>query len=195
MEWPKDNRPNPIGAGFTLLELLFTLGILATLLGLALPGFKEMHRNTEMDIHARELAQLLQLARVAAITRNSLVTLCRSSEGENCSGRWQDGILVFADYDGDRRIDAEDEAIRYHQFTGFKGEISWRAFQNRQYLQITPQGFTRYQNGNFTLCPANGDAVYARQLIVNRNARVRFAQDRDADGIREDSRGRPLRCR
>jgi len=138
MEWPKDNRPNPIGAGFTLLELLFTLGILATLLGLALPGFKELHRNTEMDIHARELAQLLQLARVAAITRNSLVTLCRSREGENCSGRWQDGILVFADYDGDRRIDAEDEAIRYHQFTGFKGEISWRAFQNRVSADHTP---------------------------------------------------------
>jgi prepilin-type N-terminal cleavage/methylation domain-containing protein len=65
---------HPIGrkaddTGFTLLELLFTLGILATLLGLALPGFKELHRNTEMDIHARELAQLLQVARVAAITR------------------------------------------------------------------------------------------------------------------------------
>ncbi|MDA0689676.1 MAG: GspH/FimT family pseudopilin [Proteobacteria bacterium] len=190
---------HPIGrkaddTGFTLLELLFTLGILATLLGLALPGFKELHRNTEMDIHARELAQLLQVARVAAITRNSLVTLCRSAAGDACAGQWQDGILVFADYDGDRRIDADDEVIRYHQFHGFEGEVRWRAFQNRQYLQITPQGFTRYQNGNFTLCPADRNPVFARQLIINRSARVRFAQDGDADGIREDSRGRPLRC-
>lgn len=190
---------NPIGrkadgTGFTLLELLFTLGILATLLGLALPGFKQLHRNTEMDIHARELAQLLQLARVAAITRNSLVTLCRSSAGDACAGQWQDGVLVFVDHDGDRRVDTDDEVLRYHQFNGFEGKVRWRAFQNRQYLQITSQGFTRYQNGNFTLCPADRNPQFARQLIVNRNARVRFALDGDADGIREDSRGRPLQC-
>lgn len=194
MELSKSIRHKADGTGFTLLELLFTLAILATLLGLALPDFRQLHRNTEMDIHARELAQLLELARVAAITRNSLVTLCRSTTGDACAGRWQDGILVFVDYDGDRRIDADDEVIRYHQFNGFEGEVRWRAFQNRQYLQITPQGFTRYQNGNFTLCPADKNPLYARQLIVNRSARLRFAQDSDADGIREDSRGKPLQC-
>jgi len=194
MEWRLSVRHGSNRTGFTLLELLFTLFTISILLGLALPGFQQLHRNTEMDIHARGLAQLLQLARVAAITRNSLVTLCRSVDGEGCSGQWEDGILVFVDYDGDRKIDSNDEVVRYHQFFGFDGEIDWRAFQNRQYLQITSTGFTRYQNGNFTLCPADGNLTYARQLIVNRSARVRFAQDSNADGIREDSQGRPLSC-
>ena len=52
----------------------------------------------------------------------------------------------------------------------------------------------RYQSGNFTLCPASRDARLAQQLVVNSTGRTRSAQDRNGDGIREDSSGNPLRC-
>ena len=181
-------------AGLTLLELLVTLSILALLLSVALPGFSEIVEQKRIDISARQLQQSIELARTAAITKNGLVTLCRSRDGQTCGGRWQEGILIFVDYDGDRRIDDDDLVVRYVEFHEFDGSLTWRAFQNRQYLQITPLGFTNYQNGNFTLCPPNGDRRYARQLIITRTGRVRHAQDSDGDGIREDSRGRPLRC-
>lgn len=194
MEWCSENKDNQKSLGFTLIELLSVLGILALLLNLALPGFTELRRNIRMDITSKEIVRLVHAARVSAITRGSLATICPSNDGINCTRNWHDGVLIFEDRDGDRRISSEADLVRYHQFPDFEGEIRWRAFQNRRYLQITPQGFTRYQNGNFTICPEDKDARFARQLIVNRVARIRHAKDSNGDGFREDSRGRPLRC-
>lgn len=180
--------------GFTLLELLISMSILAVLLGVSLPNFGILIEQKKSDVVIRKLAQSLELAKTAAIQNASLVTLCKSLEGKECGGQWQDGVLIFTDNNGDRKINEADSIVRYINFPGLRGSIKWRAFQNRQYLQITSLGFTRYQNGNFTYCPFDGNMLLARQLIINRTARARLAMDTDGDGIRENSRGKPLSC-
>ncbi len=182
------------GDGFTLVELLLVLSILSILLGLSLPNFQTMYAQRQADVVIRKVSKAIQLARMSAIRTGKLVTLCRSDSGVECGGEWRDGIIVFSDRNGDRKINQDDVLQQLITFPGINGSLKWRAFQNRQYLQITNQGFTRYQNGNFTYCPNNGDASLARQLIINRTARIRFAIDSDGDGIREDSRGRPISC-
>ena len=182
------------GDGFTLVELLLVLSILSILLGLSLPNFQAMYAQRQADVVIRKVSKAIQLARMSAIRTGKLVTLCRSDSGVECGGEWRDGIIVFSDRNGDRKINQDDVLQQFITFPGINGSLKWRAFQNRQYLQITNQGFTRYQNGNFTYCPNNGDASLARQLIINRTARIRFAIDSDGDGIREDSRGRPISC-
>ena len=182
------------GDGFTLVELLLVLSILSILLALSLPNFQAMYAQRQADVVIRKVSKAIQLARMSAIRTGKLVTLCRSNSGVECGGQWRDGIIVFSDRNGDRKINQDDVLQQFITFPGINGSLKWRAFQNRQYLQITNQGFTRYQNGNFTYCPNNGDASLARQLIINRTARIRFAIDSDGDGIREDSRVRPISC-
>ncbi len=179
---------------YSLFELLFALAIVSILVGIAAPDFQGLVERTRSDRTIKLLERAIEMARIAAISSQQIVTLCRSRDGGECGGQWQDGVLIFRDGDGDREIDDDEILIRWVTFPGYEGQLRWRAFQNRQYLQFTPQGFTRYQNGNFTYCPADGDERHARQLIINRLARVRHAQDSDGDGIQEDSRGRPLRC-
>lgn len=180
--------------GISLLELLIVLFLLSILFSLSLPGYQDIVEHGRGDAVLKKLAGAIQLARSSAITTGSLATLCRSADGEECGGQWQDGIIVFSDRNGDRVINQDDKLLRYITFPDSGGTLRWRAFQNRQYLQITSQGFTRYQNGNFTYCSRNKAAAYARQLIINRTARMRYAVDSDGDGIREDSSGQPLRC-
>lgn len=180
--------------GFTLLELLITLLILSVLLGQSLPGFQQMLNAKKADLTMKKLAQSIQYARSSAIRTGKFVTLCRSNDGESCGGRWEDGLISFTDSNGDRNIDEEDELLRHTYFDNSEGSLSWRAFQNRQYLQFTQRGFTRYQNGNFTYCPQGDDPTLVRQLIINRTGRIRYARDSDGDGFREDSRGRKLSC-
>lgn len=180
--------------GVTLLELLVVVLLLSILTGISLPGFQHLIEQKKADIAIGRLGHAIELARTFAITTGHLVTLCRSANGEDCGGQWRDGTIIFTDRNGDRRINQDDKLLHYVRFPDINGSIHWRAFQNRQYLQITNMGFTRYQNGNFTYCPNNKKSELARQLIINRTARIRYASDSDGDGIREDSSGRPIRC-
>ena len=180
--------------GLSLLELIISLAVLAMLLGISIPDYSELMQSLSGDVTLRKLASAVQLGKATAITNGTTVTLCRSADGQSCSGSWQDGVIIFTDRNRDRALEGDDRLIRHITFPDGKGHIRFRAFQNKQYLQLSSLGITHYQNGNFTYCPYSGNDKFARQLIVNRTARLRFAQDRDGDGIREDSRGRPLSC-
>lgn len=179
---------------FSLFELLVSLLIISILLSYALPSFSKLADDRKADDTIRRVKEAVTVAKVGAIVNGNFVTLCKSQDGEKCGGNWEHGMVAFTDANGDRKINQEDKLIRYFTFPNAEGKIYWRAFQNRQYLQITGQGFTRFQNGNFTYCPYSEKPYLARQLIINRTARVRFATDSDGDGIREDSRGKAIRC-
>ncbi len=180
--------------GFTMLELLICLLVVSVLGAVALPGLQDLTEQQRGDSIMNRLASAIALGRSTAITTGEVVTLCRSKDGKQCSGQWQEGVLLFTDSNADRNINQNDSVIRYFTFPEAEGGLTWQAFQNRQYLQFTGAGHTRNQNGSFTYCATNKKPELTRQLIVSRTARARIALDSDGDGIREDSEGKPLMC-
>ena len=56
--------------GFTIIELMVGLALLAILLVLALPSFTQMAQNMRLRAHAESLSNGLQLARSEALRRN-----------------------------------------------------------------------------------------------------------------------------
>lgn len=181
--------------GISLLEMLVTLSLLSTLLAVAQPGFSTLLQRTKSEAMLRKLASTIQFAKSSAISNGQLVTICRSANGNACGGKWREGVMLFTDANADGKVNEDDNILRYVSFPNAAGDIDFRAFQNKQFLQVTGLGFTRSQNGNFTYCPDNGQASLANQLIINRTARLRYAADTNGDGLREDSRGRPIRCK
>jgi type IV fimbrial biogenesis protein FimT len=60
-------------AGFTLVELMIAIVVLAILAGLSMPSFVQMLRNSEIRAASESIRNGIQRARAEAVTRNAKV--------------------------------------------------------------------------------------------------------------------------
>jgi type IV fimbrial biogenesis protein FimT len=83
--------------GFTLVELLTAIAVLAVLLALAVPNFNDATLSARLNGFANSLVASAQVARSEAIKRNRDITLCRSTNGTSCagSGGWEQGWIIL----------------------------------------------------------------------------------------------------
>lgn len=82
--------------GFTLIELMVAIAVLAILLGIAVPSFNDATLSSKLGSYANSLVASANLARGEAIKRNTTVTLCVSANGTSCAttGGWEQGWIV-----------------------------------------------------------------------------------------------------
>lgn len=77
--------------GFTLVELMITIGIVGILATIAVPSFRDYVRNQRVKSASFELVAALSLTRSEAIKRNKDIAITRASGG------WQNGWSISAD--------------------------------------------------------------------------------------------------
>lgn len=83
--------------GFTIIELMVTLAVLAIVLGIAVPSFQKQIINNKSQTMGDEFAQALNFARSEAVKNKKRVSICASSNGTSCIGGWSEGFIVFQD--------------------------------------------------------------------------------------------------
>lgn len=180
---------------FTLIELLFCLAFCCfVLLRLAEPALAAQRERQAIEGLMREVQDAVSLARHVAIHESLITTVCRSDDGVHCRGDWMDGSIVFTDANANHVLDGEDRLLHRREASTLPGTLLFRAFGNRQHLQFDSRGLTRFQNGNFTYCPSNGDRRLIRQLILSFSGRTRMAWDANGDGVVENSQGEAVTC-
>jgi len=182
-------------SGVTLIELLSGLAIISIMFALAVPSFNRIHSRSVATAGINWIIGAVSFTRHAAITQQITTTICPSPiDKTDCKGKWHDGVIVFADFNADAILNGKDFLIKRIHADNFSGTIKWRAFRNRQYLQMTQEGHTNYQNGNFVYCPENLDLHFARQIVINMQGRTRMINSQNDEGERIDRKGRLLRC-
>jgi type IV fimbrial biogenesis protein FimT len=90
--------------GFTLVELLTAVAIVAILAGIATPTLRQFAANSRTTATNNSLVSALAIARSEALRRSVPVTVCSSSDSATCTGTqpldWSKGWIVFTDGSG-----------------------------------------------------------------------------------------------
>lgn len=159
----------PRPTGFTLVETMATLALLAIVVAVATPGFTETlarHRvRTAMHLVGTDLA----MARSSAIMRRADVVVCPRTADLQCrtDADWSHGWMVFADADGNRAADHEDDLLRV---TDPPSTHALTLGATRPFIRYQRDGRSAGTNLTVRVCTRQ---TLSGEVIVNNVGRVR----------------------
>jgi prepilin-type N-terminal cleavage/methylation domain-containing protein len=182
-----------IEQGFTLVELLITIAVLAITTVIALPALTEFTVKIRVDNQISELHRLLLLTRNTAVNDEQNITICPLDNTNNCSKNWDQVITVFKDLDQDGRYEAADNETIVQIKSAIANDDSLQYDQTSLVYTATGNLANGASDSPFTYCP-NTFKKFSRGILVSSSGRSYLSADTDNDGIDEDRYGNEITC-
>lgn len=158
--------------GFTLLELLVTLVILALLMAIGIPSFASQIQNTKLKTTTLSLLEAVEFTRSKAVFANKRAIVKNQN---NWGGGWE----IFMDVNDNGVRDQNEEILQTHEKVD-----GVRIIPNaplKDYVSFIGSGESRFtgrkngggfQAGTFKVCPTTKGAGY--KLVLARSGRMRM---------------------
>ena len=167
-------------AGFSLIELMVTIAVLAILMAIAFPSFTALVNSNRLSSNANELLAALQLARSEAVSRNTAVSVCRSDNGAACaSGAQWNAWITRVESDGTvLRVSRVKAPIQVSASPAISG--------NNDRVVFRPDGMARTNGGalleaRFGVClPTTRPPENQRLVAIGSGSRVSVARANSA---------------
>lgn len=168
------NRPSVFpsaGAGYSMVELLATISVMAIVAAVAVPGLRSFLQDNRAANDANALVMALNLARNEAVTRGARVSVCASADGETCAAGgvtdWSTGWLVFTDQNAPAgTVNGADEVLRT-----FPALTQSTLTGDRTFLSYRSNGFVDAA-ADFNLVVQGCTGMHNRTLSVNLQGRT-----------------------
>ena len=164
--------------GFTLIELMTAVGLTGLLLSMAVPAMGMFVSNARQTGAINDFVSTLHVARGAAITTNTRVTLCPSAGGADCETvSWNQGWIAFQDPDSDQKVDPGETIVTT---SGAVEGLTLNSGEFGQFLMYRPNGrvmnvTVNGNSGEFTVCDQRG-ADHAKVMIIELSGRPRLSE-------------------
>ncbi|NNP67754.1 GspH/FimT family protein [Acinetobacter sp. Ac_5812] len=160
--------------GFTLIELVITLGILTILITIAIPHFREMMISTEVNYLKRILTIHIQKAKTDAQLHHKNVMLCPSSNFENCDTNWNKGFIGFIDINRNNQRDQNETLLFSVPLNHKYGYLNFRSFGRSPNSLVfqAENGLPFASNGSFIYCSESPQ--YHTKIVLSRMGNIRF---------------------
>lgn len=166
-----------LNRGFSLVELMITLGVAGILATLAGPSVRDMILNSRISSTASDLHVDLSVARSEAGRRSVRVALCKNATGVTkdtaCSttSTWADGWLMFIDTNANGSLDAGETLLRVRQ--ALPSGTTVTATGLTDFIQAKPVG-SMAPAGSWKICDSR-TGNFGRQISVTATGRASVA--------------------
>ena len=175
-------------SGFSLVELMVTLGVAAILVSVAIPNMRDSLRNNRLSGGVNDLLHSIQVARTEAIKRqNGNVVVCGTANptladaAMVCDYATFKGWFVFQDTDGNWQHNGVEPVIERHAL--LDTTVSVKTDANDRIVSFNPSGFAnpagaRVPTATLIICDArgvqrSGTGATARALFITATGRAR----------------------
>jgi len=172
-------------SGFTLIEMMVVVALLAILMMVAAPSVRDLTLNARMTSTANDLMTDLSIARSEAVKRGARTAVCSSSTGTGCTTTpWEQGWIVFIDADADGNLAAAADIVKVVPGIQGMSAVSVGHGVNgagASFVPFRPSGATNPTAADitFTLCDsrtiatvgASAAQLRGRQVSVTRTGR------------------------
>ena len=159
--------------GFTLVELMVSMGMVAILLAFAVPSVSSMIKNNRLSTQLNAVMNDIHFARSEAIKRGTRIVLCRSANPNlttpSCGGsnqNWSTGYLIFTGEDGNNTYQAGTDTLLGLGQPAQEGITLLTTATWNNNLEINTSG-TLNEGGTaiMALCDSRNEA-YGRQITI-----------------------------
>ena len=173
--------------GFTLIEVLVTIAIVAILVRLAAPSFKSMIQSNTMSSNVNSFLADVRYARSEAIKRGGNVVMCRSDAPEAASpacgsgsgpgtNGWVSGWFIFHDLDKSNAWNSGEPLLRVQAPITAMDSIVAAGATNKLIFKVTGR-LTLSSAETFTFGGGNYANTVQRVVCVGPGGYARISGD------------------
>lgn len=161
--------------GFTLVELIVTVAILAIITTIAAPAILTQLASMEAKRIRHGLTDTLKLAKVESLIRRQNILVCLSDSNGRCDKNSNKTLLLFVDNNDNQHFDSGTDDLLQEQTLNPKyGTLHLRAGRRRYVRFYGDSGMPRGHFGHFKYCPSSVYSQAMYQISFSQGANISF---------------------
>lgn len=159
--------------GFTLIELMVTVAVLAVFAAIAVPSMGNLIQSNRVQGAGDEILSQLQYARSEAVIRNRVVTV-ENTSGAN--GDWSKGIRIFASASRtpNTAYNQTTDGPPLREHAGFDQPGLSISSAATQYISFRPNGTLAAASELLLTACFDSETSTARQISIQPSGRIKL---------------------
>lgn len=158
--------------GFTLIELMVTIAVLAIIISIAVPSYRNFIASSRLDAASSDLTSAVQFARAEALRRNAPITFCRAANATatacTAGNLWTHWVILSG-----------NTVVRRGEINSFGNTLRVTSALTSSQMVIGGDGLARTgsnlvteTNGRIAICSTFGPAEAQRRIDIGAGSRV-----------------------